>query len=216
MKRETAEYPKKDPYEYADKVVRALVRVFIRLYAGTNLLPSDELNVLHGVRELYEEVYRIIREAFLRLGRKAYADRAGEKLTSEKVRRRISEKWVEEQFEAFDPVTKTVFKNDLERRRELLFEAIIATGDVPGEMKNALKALTRQIKQEVITVTDSARDAADEDEGIPQVIWLTRQDERRCAVCGKMHGEIFDFDKIPKKPHPNCRCWTVPWPFKGD
>lgn len=215
MKVTTAQYPAKNPYETTDKIVRVLVRKFIRMFGNVNLLPFDELNVLHGVRELYDELYKVIRKEYIRLAREIYAKRRGSPV-SLRVRKRISEKWMDETLQAFDPAKKTVFRNDFERRRDLLFEAIVATGQVEPELKDALRAMTRLTAQEAITVTDAARDAADEDDGIPKVIWLTRQDERRCLTCGMLHGEIFDYDKVPDKPHRNCRCWTERWPFEGD
>lgn len=212
----TPTYPSHNPYAYADRVVKALVKRFIRLYGNVNLLPADELNVLRGVRGLYDEVYQIVREAFLRLGRKAYADRSGASLLSARVKRRITENWLDKRLSDYDPVTKTVFANDFRRREELLAEAILATGDADRELRNALKTMTRMIRQEAITVTDRARDAADQDDDVGKVIWLTRQDELRCGACGMLHGEIFDADQVPDKPHVNCRCWTVRYPFKGD
>lgn len=34
--------------------------------------------------------------------------------------------------------------------------------------------------------------------------WLT--EPGACKTCLAMHGKIYDKDKVPKKPHPNCRC----------
>lgn len=214
--KKTPEYPTKDPYEYADKVTRALARRFIRLFANANLLPFDELNVLHGVRGLYEEVYEILKEAFLRLARKAYADRTGAPRTAPRVEKRITERWLEEQLTAFSPTTKTVFRNDLWRREDLLFEAVMATGNVREELDAALKALTRMVKQEVIEIVDTAAEAADKDNKVERVIWLTQLDARVCTECAKLEGEIFKLEDVPRKPHRNCRCWRLPWPFEGD
>lgn len=34
--------------------------------------------------------------------------------------------------------------------------------------------------------------------------WLT--EPGACKVCKSMHGKLYDKDKVPKKPHPNCKC----------
>ena len=34
--------------------------------------------------------------------------------------------------------------------------------------------------------------------------WLT--EPGACKTCLSMHGKIYDKEKVPKKPHPNCRC----------
>lgn len=46
--------------------------------------------------------------------------------------------------------------------------------------------------------------------GIKQLIWYTRQDERVCATCGELHGQVFNVDRVPTIPaHPHCRCRLV-------
>lgn len=209
-------YPKNDPYAYADLIVRYIVRKAIRVFGETNLLPFDELNVLHGAGDIYATLYQVVKTSFLRLARRAYADRRGLSHRSGKVARAITQDWVDSQLKAYDVVTKTVFENDFHRRGELFAEAVIATKLVDAETKEALKRITLMVKQEAITVTDSATYKADVDNGTEQVMWLTRDDEKRCTHCAVLHGEIFDLDDVPDKPHRNCRCWTVPYPFKED
>lgn len=51
--------------------------------------------------------------------------------------------------------------------------------------------------------------------GITKYRFYSRVDERRCEVCGSMHGLIFPISAyevgVTASPlHPRCRCWEVP------
>ena len=51
--------------------------------------------------------------------------------------------------------------------------------------------------------------------GITKYQFYTKPDERRCEVCGSMHGLIFPISAyevgVTASPiHPRCRCWEVP------
>lgn len=51
--------------------------------------------------------------------------------------------------------------------------------------------------------------------GITRYRFYTRPDERRCEVCGSMHGLIFQISayevgSTASPIHPRCRCWEVP------
>lgn len=51
--------------------------------------------------------------------------------------------------------------------------------------------------------------------GITKYQFFTKVDERRCDVCGSMHGLIFPISAfevgVTASPlHPRCRCWEVP------
>lgn len=49
------------------------------------------------------------------------------------------------------------------------------------------------------------------DYGIQQVEVLADKDERRCEVCGKLHGKKYSIhDKMPVPAHPRCRCCMIP------
>lgn len=204
----TPTYPRNDPYEYAEKIVRALTRRYLLETERINLLPVDELNILQGMRDLTEALLEETKAAFLRLARYVYAKSRGLPRTSRAVLRRISAAWVDALFLSYDPVTKTVFTHEVYRKCERLGEAILATGNVEAEIRPFLKSFMRLIRQEAITVTDKAHKDALHDKGAKKVVWLTRKDELRCGFCGLLHGVIFDEDDVPDKPHPNCRCWT--------
>lgn len=49
------------------------------------------------------------------------------------------------------------------------------------------------------------------DYGITEVEVPEDEDERRCEVCGKLHGKRFKItETMPVPAHPRCRCCIVP------
>ena len=127
----------------------------------------------------------------------------------------LDEGWIEDFFEEYNPVTKYVFKNELGRKEERLFEALIAMMQDKGISYNAAeRLLIRQVKQSGIDLEDAIVEAEYEAAGVEKVVWLAELDNRTCGTCVDMDGEIFDIDKVPPKPHINCRC-TI-YPYKED
>jgi SPP1 gp7 family putative phage head morphogenesis protein len=51
--------------------------------------------------------------------------------------------------------------------------------------------------------------------GIQKLEWMAVEDERMCAVCGGLDGQVFEIGKFPQQPaHPLCRCVNQPaWPL---
>ncbi|HPS02710.1 MAG TPA: minor capsid protein, partial [Candidatus Sumerlaeota bacterium] len=51
--------------------------------------------------------------------------------------------------------------------------------------------------------------------GIQKLEWMAVEDERMCAVCGGLDGQVFEIEKFPQQPaHPLCRCVSQPaWPL---
>lgn len=49
------------------------------------------------------------------------------------------------------------------------------------------------------------------DYGIEQMEVLADEDERRCKICGKLHGKVVSInDPMPVPAHPRCRCTMIP------
>ena len=49
------------------------------------------------------------------------------------------------------------------------------------------------------------------DAGVEEVEWVTQQDEKVCAECEPLDGQIFKIDKVPMLPrHYGCRCYIIP------
>jgi len=39
--------------------------------------------------------------------------------------------------------------------------------------------------------------------------WATTMDDKACATCRGLHGQTFEIDKVPPRPHSGCRCGLI-------
>ena len=97
-------------------------------------------------------------------------------------------------------------------RRQTIDDVIAIIDGRFGTMENAL---ARLVDTEVTALTSDVRRRIFRDLGIEEYEFYTRVDERRCEVCGSMHGMRFPITQyevgVTAPPmHPRCRCWTVP------
>lgn len=68
---------------------------------------------------------------------------------------------------------------------------------------------------ESTAVGSMSREAIFKELGISKYRFYTVPDERRCEICGAMHGTVFPISAyevgVTASPmHPRCRCWEVP------
>ncbi len=125
--------------------------------------------------------------------------------------RDLDESFVEEFFEEYGPVTKYVFRNEMDRKESRLFESLVAnTLDKSQSYKTAEKLLVRQIKQSVVDFEDKIAKSVYKDLGVKKVQWVAEHDERTCGVCHELDGEIYDLRDVPPKQHYQCRCYLIP------
>lgn len=67
------------------------------------------------------------------------------------------------------------------------------------------------VRTELAHIQTQAAQKRYQDYGIQQVEVLADKDERRCEVCGKLHGKRYNInDVMPIPAHPKCRCCVVP------
>ncbi len=109
---------------------------------------------------------------------------------------------------AYNPVTKYVFKNEIDRKRARFAESMLASTTPAAEVALAKRLLAATNAQFMDDVTFESLVQAYKDNGAEKVQWVTAVDDRRCRQCAAMHGKIFPIDKIPPKPHIHCRCWV--------
>jgi hypothetical protein len=43
-------------------------------------------------------------------------------------------------------------------------------------------------------------------QGMSKATWVAHMDDRCCSTCTGLHGQSFDINDVPPRPHPNCRC----------
>lgn len=67
------------------------------------------------------------------------------------------------------------------------------------------------VRTEMAHIQTQAAEKRYEDYGIQEVEIWAPEDERRCEVCGKLHGKRLPIGShIPIPAHPNCRCTLLP------
>lgn len=177
-------------YAYTDLEIRYINKQITRVFRKK--LKIDELNVIESSKKMYDELLSTAIGAYLRIAKKKYP--------------RATKKWLMAILTDYDRVTGYVFTHEMERKRARFAEGTIA-GTEDGTAKRLMALM---LSQYAITVTDYAVLAALTDEGFTKVRWVSTEDERRCKVCKERHGKVYNINRVPPKPHLNCRCYFVP------
>lgn len=112
--------------------------------------------------------------------------------------------------------------DNTDRLREALNDQLISclvTGKKPTELKNMLQEefnvsynrADSLVRTEMAHIQTQAAQKRYEDYGIKEVEVWAPKDERRCEVCGQLHGKRFPItSSMPVPAHPNCRCSILP------
>lgn len=75
--------------------------------------------------------------------------------------------------------------------------------------KSAQRRATVIARTETLRAHNEGRKAFYREVGIKKVKWLTAHDERTCAICSGLDGEVFRIEDDPGMPHPVCRCSRI-------
>ena len=165
------------------------------------------------IHKLYVDVYKIIKNEFL-----SVVDEICEGIYSETVLmgfdgdiRDIDEAWIEGFFDKYNPVTKYVFSNEIERKESRLFEALVSNVEERYQSyATAENLLIRQVRQYGIDLEDDIAMVVYEDAGVKKVQWVAEHDNKTCGDCSELDGAIFELKDAPPKLHDNCRCYYIP------
>lgn len=165
------------------------------------------------VHKLYKTIYKIVRQEFLKIINEIYQtiyDEAVDMGFDGDIRN-LDEAWIDEFFDGYNPVTKYVFSNEIDRKESRLFEALVASE--LERLKSYIYAerlITTQIEQYAIDLEDSIAKVVYEDTNVKKVMWIAEDDHKTCGVCNELDGQIFDLKDAPPKQHYNCRCYLIP------
>ena len=171
------------------------------------------LQVKKHVSELYKSSYNTVVSEFEAVANSIYQDIYDEALALgfDGDIRDLDEAWIEEFFSEYNPVTKYVFSNEIDRKKSRLFEALIASNTERFiSYKRAEKLLIQQIKQYSIDLEDEIAMTVFKDTGVKKVQWVAEDDHKTCSVCNELDGKVFNLKDAPSKQHYNCRCYLVP------
>lgn len=187
-------------YELTDIVIENIRKELIRDFSKLkSLLSYDELNVMSATKAVYSKIDLYVRQMFLQLMQAVY----------KKVTKRTcpyNYAWLENFLLEYDEVSKYVYANEFERKRDRLAEALIASSKKNEEIDAALRYLSFMLTVYAVRVTDQVVLMAYRDMGIDAVRWKAEKDNKTCTICKHRNGHIYDIEQVPPKPHLNCRC----------
>lgn len=187
-------------YELTDIAIENIRKELIRDFSKLkSLLSYDELNVMSATKDVYSKIDLYVRQMFLQLMQAVY----------KKVTKRTcpyNYAWLESFLLEYDEVSKYVYANEFERKRDRLAEALIASPKKNEEIDAALRYLSFMLTAYAVRVTDQVVLTAYRDMGIDAVRWKAEKDSKTCTICKHRNGHIYDIEQVPPKPHLNCRC----------
>lgn len=192
------------PYKTTDKVVAYLVKRYTKIFRKAKGLTSfDELNVIGLSHEIYDEALEITKTETARL-----ADVVYKKHHAAEEPQLPGIGWVLGLMAAYNPVTKYIYEKEVDRKRAKFAESVIASETKAAEIDAAFRSWVAMNKQFADDVTFDTIVKAYKDSGVEYVRWVTHPDDRRCKECKSRHGKVYHIDKVPAKPHRNCRCYV--------
>lgn len=193
-------------YNYTDSVIKIMRKKLIGLFNNFHYRADfDELELVYFTHELYDKADIAVRKCLLTIARIAYIEN-GSKDNYRGVDYFLIKEWLSE----YNPVTKYSYVNEVDRKRSRFYESLLASTNKEEAINTALRYFSAMASWYAIDVTDKAVLKAYKDDGIEKVVWITTKDEKTCRKCNKHDGKIYSIDKIPPKPHINCRCYFLP------
>lgn len=198
----------KNPYDLTDKAIDILNRRAVKRFEDAKDEAAqrgfDELNVLEVTRTLYDQLRKDNQDVFLELAQERYqeAEPHGEKLPDLE--------WLLALLAAYNVVTKVIYDNDVERKRQYTAEGINSSTAKVTEFRRGLHYWADLTATYGDIVTDESTLKAYRDAGVKKVRWVTAGDEKVCETCRERNGKIYSINSIPTKPHRRCRCVFEP------
>ena len=165
------------------------------------------------IHKLYVAIHKVVKQEFSKIINEIYQTIYEELVAMgfDGDIRNLDEAWLDEFFDAFNPVTKYVFSNEIDRKESRLFEALVSNKfDTLMSYAYAERLMVSQIEQYAIDLEDSIAKVVYENNDVKKVMWVAEQDSKTCSVCSELDGAIFDLYKAPPKQHYNCRCYLIP------
>ena len=209
-------------YETADRLIALLDKKLRRYINRLDVTGFSELNALVIQRETTELIKKLLAdnaEAFRKIAEDAIAEAAAdiENLTGEQAKRvKADDKYVDEILNQYNEITGYLYYPEADRKRARLSEALIVAlmlldrSKYHDNLRKFANLWHTQTVQYEITITDETRTDVFKKNGIRKVKWNAEHDEKTCKVCRERDGKIYPIDKVPAKPHYNCRCWLTP------
>jgi SPP1 gp7 family putative phage head morphogenesis protein len=194
-------------YDLTDKAIDLLNRRAVKRFEDAKDEAArhgfDELNVLEVTRTLYDQLRKDNQDVFLELAQERYqeAEPHGEK-PPDLV-------WLLALLAAYNAVTKVIYDNDVDRKRQYTAEGINSSTAKVTEFRRGLHYWADLSATYGDIVTDESTLKAYRDAGVKKVRWVTAGDEKVCETCRERNGKIYSINSMPPK-HRRCRCTFEP------
>ena len=160
----------------------------------------DELSVLSVARELYDQLEQDNQSVFLELAQERYQE------TKPHGKEPPDLAWLLALLAAYNAVTKVIYDNDVDRKRQYTAEGINSSTAKVTEFRRGLHYWADLTATYSDIVTDESTLKAYRDAGVKKVRWVTARDEKVCDTCRERNGKVYPINAIPPKPHRRCRC----------
>lgn len=218
---------KTEKYELTDIIIALLLNELRREINRLDVMGFDMLNapnITKYTKGLVSRLLKSNKREYLKIAKEA-TDEAKEDIEALGVAATplvIDGKYVDEVLGEYNPVTNYLYYPEAERKRSRLAEALITAvvvssrADYHKQLRKFADLWHTQTKQYGEKMVDKTRINTFKKNGIKRVKWVTKEDEKVCKECAERDGKIYPIDKIPDKPHYNCRCWIVPLLEKGN
>lgn len=202
-------------FSAADRAMSYMNRRNLREFGKLKQLKFDNLNVLGAVNSTYDESVRAAIRRYKEIAILAFIEAMvilgyDREKAKEEAEDSITEDWILDMLEEYDPVTLYQFFPEAERKKQRLVEALIAAHNKGQEIDKALRLWTLQLAhyadQSVVNGTIDGYKSV----GVGKVKWIAVDDEKTCPECRTLDGKVFDIDKVPDRPHYRCRCVLEP------
>lgn len=194
-------------YEYIDENVERLKKQTQTAFNNfrLSLLKFDELNVMQVKMET--------ESLFTKLKRQSNRFYTGlVNYLAESMGFEEDKYDLDELLETYSGTLLYSFSTEMERKRERLFETMVAIDDMSdpeilSQQKKNIRNWNTQVEEFGVDIERNIFLSELRDSGIRKVQWMTAEDERVCTDCSDLNGIVFDIDNVPRRPHIGCRCW---------
>ncbi len=156
--------------------------------------------MLEVTRTLYQDLQADNQSVFLELAQERYQE------TEPHGEEPPDLAWALALLAAYNAVTKVIYDNEVDRKRQYTAEGINSSTAKVTEFRRGLHYWADLTATYSDIVTDESTLKAYRDAGVRRVRWVTAGDEKVCETCRERNGKVYPINAIPPKPHRRCRC----------
>lgn len=213
-------------YRQADKLLEQLKKLIRREFNRLGIFGFDELNVPRVTKETTELFERLLAEnskRYLQAAIKACEDARARVILAGYEDRYVAvpdEAWVAGFLGKYNFVSGYLYEQEAERKRLRLAEQMLTAVEYQSRtqyndsVRRSANLWWMQTAHYMLDAVDESTLYTYEKMGVEHVEWHTNMDGRECKTCRDRDGKIYPIDKVPPKPHRNCRCRLSPVPKK--